>query len=131
LNLLNPFFNSSPTAGSGKGTKRTEEFKKNRSIDYKGRVNKGIHRSKETKKILSDLRLGSTLSIKTIIKIKNGNKLNPVHKKKNIYHFFNEKYGSQICTMFELRVKYDLKKSMLSQLCSGQLKKSQGWIIIN
>jgi group I intron endonuclease len=131
IDNLHPFFNCAPTAGSCLGCVRTEEFKKERSAQYKGKVNKGVRRSNMTKKKMRKYRLGSHLSKATILKIITGNKQNSNHKKKEIYTFYHPSYGVEICTMFELRTKYQLKKSMLSQLCSGQLKKSKGWILIN
>lgn len=108
----------------GKGYKHKEESIKIISEKLKGNTNrKGTKQTEEAKKLISESSKGRLHKeeSKILISIKKRNK--------NIYKFIHEIYGIEICTMYELRIKYNLNHSHLSNIISGKRNIHKGWKI--
>ncbi len=108
----------------------------------------GKHLSEEHKKKISEKRKGMSPSAETRMKTSislRGKKRTEEQKlqysksssgSKNarydhrIFHFYHSIYGHEICTKWQLRMKYNLISSSVSKMVAGKFKQINGWSLI-
>jgi len=78
-------------------------------------VQRGLKRSEETKKKLSEAMKG----------VHEGEKHPSYNHTK--YTFIHEEHGEITCTQYELYTKYNLQQGHVSKLISGKYKSTKGW----
>lgn len=50
-----------------------------------------------------------------------------LNRDKTIYQFIHDKYGKEVCSQYELSIKYNLHRPSISLLTTGKLNSSEGW----
>ena len=99
-----------------RGLKRSEESKKKMSEAHKGK-----HHSEETKRKLSEAHKGKKKSEEHKRKLSESRQGDTKHT------FIHDEHGEVTTTQFDLRTKYNLDQSNTSKVIKGKLKSHQGW----
>lgn len=122
------------------GIKRSEECRRKHSEQQKGR-----YMSPETRKKLSEAHIGKKASeeLRAKFRLINSGERNPHYgkhhsleakqkqseckKDKTVYKFIHPIYGIEECTQYELRTKYSLTQTCVSDLCNKKQKCHKKW----
>jgi group I intron endonuclease len=109
------------------GKKRDDNFRLQLSLRKKGTVVSIETRQKQSNSAKNRPKISKETSIKLSMS-RTG--LKSVKADKTMYKFYHAKYGLEICTRTDMKIKYNLKSVGIHRLVKNERKQYKGWIIL-